>query len=326
MRKITKKWVITVSGIALALAVALGRFVYVREQQACLLYPLWAHDRYGFLCEWHYPATNGMSRVVEVCYSTEWATQCYRIEGNRVTDYHWDIDKILWREMWNVVDREKLYGGSFTPQHEKDLVSEEFNLCYQEKWRPHAAREVEERTHPFEADGTGYVTVLAWMWTPCSASESDAGLVSTGSWAIAVCPLDKASPAVNALRDAVKAYMADPSTREHHAAYVRGYPVLSPGHPDRIPMLRAWQDPKDFHSRQRDVLRFIPRMERGLIAIDNGINPFRGFRTPFVPGNSVLLNYRSKKKDWHWYLNGDNFWRVQVYGGNDASGQLKVES
>jgi len=56
-------------------------------------------------------------------------------------------------------------------------------------------------------------------------------------------------------------------------------------------------------------------MERELIPIKKGVNPFKGLKTPFAPGNSVTLNYRFKGKDNIWYLNGDNFWRVEVYGG-----------
>lgn len=305
----------------LALTVALGVFKYAqRGQQDNPMIDFGFEPGpggvdFGFLCEWHYPATNGVPEYVEVCYYAGQMTQCYRIEGNHVTDYHCDYKNRLRKEISRITEPQ-YYRGESRPQHEKDLIPEEFDLCYQEKWRPYAIRDIERETRPFGVDGLGHITVLTWEWTPLGPNLLDAGCISTDRCAVVVYPLNEASPAVNALRDAVKDYMADPSTREYHAFYVRGYPVLSPDQPNSAPVLEGGKTCWNFQWRQRDVLRFIPYMDRALIPIEKGVNPFKEFKIPFVHGSSLMLNYKSQEEDWRWYLHGDNFWRVEVYEGN----------
>ena len=322
-----------VLGVAAALTVAFGVACSTLRQQQDEPHVnvefVIAKDS-GFLCEWHYPATNGVPESVEVCYDVGYAIQCYRIVGDRVTDYH-SIDSADYPPPDNVTDyhsdRQNRFGRVIRliteseewrrcpdlPQHERDLLPDKaFDLSYQAKWRVHAMQEAEELARPFGADG--YVSVLAWEWRRCTYV---AGYVSTGLWAVAVFPLDKASPAVNALRGKVQAFMADPSTRKPHALYLRACPVLPPERPGRIPVLEARWKAGEFGCRQRDVLRFIPSMGSALTPIEKGVRPFNPFGKPFVPGTSLTLNYRSKKGDNFWNLNGDNFWRVDVYGGDE---------
>ena len=265
----------------------------------------------NFLCEWHYPATKDETAHTIVCYEAGYLTQCYRIEGDRVTDYHSNKKCDLRLKI------EEIIGSNVRHSDRDTLIVAASNLYYQENWSSYAAREAEARARPFEAGGLGYVLVLTWKWAPIGSREMDAGISNPGKWAVAVCPLGEESPVVKVLRDAVDVFMADPSTREHHTAYVRAYPVLSPERPDRIPMLEGGKWFHDFHWQQRHVLRFIPSMDRMLIPIEKYVNPFEGFGTPFTPGSSLTLNYRHKGKDWFWYLNGDNFWRIEVYGGDE---------
>ena len=303
----------------LAVAVALGMFGYARHHQGqagvnCLF---WLGSDRGFLCEWHYPTTNAEPRVVEICYRAGLpATQCYRIEGNRVTDYHFDVGDRLGNEIYKISEP-KYWVGESARKNKSDMVPGEFDLCWEETWRPHAMRELNTMTQPFEAEGKGYVAVLAWESIPLGPKAMDAGCVSTDRCTVAVYPLDKVSPAVNALRDAIKVFMADPSTRQHHAAYIRGYPVLSPEQPDNIHTLEGEKRTRGTRVRQRDVLQFIPNMNRMLIPIEKGINPFKAFKTPYIPGSSLMLNYKYQGLYECCYLNGDNFWRVEVYGGNN---------
>jgi len=274
------------------------KYVYHQRKQAFIKNRLWLADDRGFLCEWHYPAANGVPGYVEVCsHGGYFVTQCYRIEGDRVTDFHTEVDSSLERNISKVAALMRWRSDLNLPQHEKSL-----DLYYQtEKQFSHASREIEELVRPFKADGLGYVLVLSWK-TP-------------HIWAVAVYPLDKASPAVNELRDAFEIRMANPSGLEYHASYVRGYPVFSPEQPDNIPVLTAGKTPESFRSKQHDLLLFIPSMGRMLIPINKGIDPFKAFGVPFIPGNSVMLNYKSEENDGLWYLNGDNFWRVEVYAG-----------
>gem|GEM_PF-2947131 len=323
------------------LAIALGIAWYVRGQQDGLNLDFrislskGAGIDIGFLCEWHYPATNGTPKTVEVCYSEGSAVQCYRLVGNCVTSYHFDQSCRFWREMEKVrtpaEDRELLTGhNDYSPE------SWEPCLSFEERWRTRAAWDFNEQVCPFEEKGAGYVAVMAWKWVPLGPPLPGAlpkSRLNPDSSAVAVWPMGEAPPAVNALHDAVKAFITDPSTRYDEfqpASYIRGYPVRSPERPDRIHVLKGWRQPRDFHWNQRDVLRFLPCMNRELMPIAEGINPFKGFGTPYAPGNSVTLNYRSKEKDFRWYLKGDNFWHIKIYGGTvnsnewiEASGQKK---
>jgi len=323
MRKFLKPLGIVVLSVAVTLAVTFGIFMYgQREQPQDYIRDdnlFWDNYQSGFLCEWHYPATNGVPGHVVVFYTTSRHNpRCYRIEGNRVTDYHVSKEGGCFRKEIDRIKDPEHWRRESAPQHEKDLVPEEFDLRYQERWRVHAVREFEAQTRLFEAQGAGHVAVLAWEWKAYDMFRASADWVNTGLCAVAFYPLDQASPAVNALRDAVKEFMDDPSTRWCYAdyVYVRGYPVLSPEHPNRIPVRKGGKTPDyEFRASQHDLLEFIPCMERELIPIKKGVNPFKGLKTPFAPGNSVTLNYRFKGKDNIWYLNGDNFWRVEVYGG-----------
>jgi len=321
MPKVLKKLGIIVLSVAVTLAVALGIVRYGQEQQQeepMVSFDFWrspfSGGDIGFLCEWHYPATNGAPGYVVVCYSSKYITQCYRIVGNRVTDYHYSNQGGLKREI------EKITGpdGICLLQSDIEKNPERWGgyLCYQKKWRTHAARELEVLVRPFEAEGTGHVAILAWGWIHCILMVEPPGPDRS---TVAVWSLNEVPLAVSVLRDAVKDFMADPSTREYHASYIRGYTELSPERSRLVPVRKGKQYPQDFNFRQRDVLRFLPCMDRALIPIEEGINPFKGFKTPFVPGSSLKLNYRSKEKDWRWHLHGDNFWRVEVYGGSGIS-------
>ncbi|MCL1921051.1 MAG: hypothetical protein FWG50_08240 [Kiritimatiellaeota bacterium] len=316
-----------VLGAVAVLAIALGIVWYVRGQQQdepavddriILASGRWKTVDRIFLCEWHYPSTNGVPKIVEVFYYNAGIIQCYRIEGDNVTDYHCVPVGGFWQEIEEAAD--------FPPQRrDRDLVQRKKGLSppppylnYEERWRIRAAWDFNEQVRPFEENGAGYAAVMAWEWIPLAPSLPSTlpqSRLNFDSSAAAVWPMGESPPAINALHGTVKVFMADPSTRESHASYLRGCPVLPPTHSVRIHRLRAWKDSSDFDNRQRYVLRFLPGMDRALIPIDEGVNPFKGFETPYAPGNSVTLNYRSKEKDFRWYLKGDNFWRVEVYGG-----------
>lgn len=315
-----QKIVNVVGVVMLAFAVALGMFGCTHHPQnddePMVDFDFWGKSvNVGFLCEWHYPTTNGVSGYVEVCYGMTGDIQCYRIEGNHVTDYHTRGKHNLWWEIEKIIEPE-IRKNHLPPQYREELESEDLNFHYQEKWRPHAMRELEALIRPFEVEGKGYVTMMAWQWVSVHPSTLKKGQENLDHCAVAVYPLNKIPQAVNALHDIVKANMADPSTREYHASYIRGCPVLYPERPNHIPVLQVRKYLRDFGYRQRDVLRFLPMGDRVLIPIEQGINPFKDFKMPYAPGNSLILNYRSKKEDWRWYLNGDNFWRIEVYGGN----------
>ena len=143
----------------LAVVAAYGIFVYARYQEqtsVSYLFRVGGSDS-GFLCEWHYPATNGVPGYVVVCYHTAVATQCYRIEDNRVTDYHMDMEIRLGPEINRIRDSGKWRTIPSLSQEEKDFFPEEFDLHYQSKWRSHAALELAALMRPFEMDGAGYV-------------------------------------------------------------------------------------------------------------------------------------------------------------------------
>ena len=270
------------------------------------------------LCEWHYPATNGMSAYVEVYFSTQFGIQCYRIEGNRVVNYHQisvakepdpsemqiQTFNTLSEAMQNAQRGSSRWewDSPFVMRHVSDVPKKAYDSDDNESTILSCIiSNMTAQIRQYETDNVGYVSVMTWG--------------SFRSWSANAYPMDQVPPELTALRNVFEQYMADPSTREYHTTYIRGYPIPPPENPDRIPVLDARKTSENFGGRQRDVVQFLMELGRILIPIEKGINPFKKFETPYAPGNSLIINYRNEDNDRVLYLHGDNFWRVQVYGG-----------
>jgi hypothetical protein len=261
------------------------------------------------LCEWHIPETNGISGAVEVCY---WANaapiQCYRIEGDRVTDYHliedgdffWAIQEISGQQSqpWSPIKLQKISPdiSLWDVDAAQRFRDRRLRLC--------TAEEIESKVRPFETKGLGYISVMSWT--------------SDRVQTFAVYPLDTPPAEFKEFRDVFEKYMNDPSTCENHFSYLRAYSVPPPDKQGHVFVFNADQWPRTFGSRQRDVLNFITAMKDALIPVNKGVDPFRKFGIPYTPGSSLTINYRSSGSDNFRYRNGDNFLRIKIYDGNVA--------
>jgi len=319
MRKVLKI-VGAVLGAAVLAVVGLGVWAYRQSLEPRVDYYSRLHGRdIWILCEWHYPATNGAPAYVEVCYATGLSIQCYRIEGDRVKNYHhfrkchpsdtqgWTLSEQgskLSRAMRNVWDPSQTRGWYWELVESRDRVSgERFDFSLPEgKAFSDIISDMESQIRLYETNHVGYVSMTTWV-------------LPRRTWEAAAYPFDEAPPEFKALRDVFEQCMADPSEREYHTSYVRGYPVPTPEKPSRTPVFDAWR----YGFKQRDVVQFLPSMGRVLVPIEKGVNPFRKFRVPYAPGNSLVVNYRNENEDTVLFLHGDNFWRIQVYGGEESA-------
>jgi len=274
----------------------------------------------GILCEWHYPSLEGEPTHIEVCYTTRLGVQCYRIEGNHVVNYH----RFYAAKQFSPSG---IQARMFSEQGARlaEMIHGVMESSWPPRWHwnsPFVGRFVHDVTkvaydsddnedtifsciisnmtaqiRQFETNNVGYVSMTTW-WDPWS-------------WGGTAYPLDEAPPAFTVLRSVFEQCMADPATREYHTTYIRGYPIPPPENSDYIPVFEAGLR----GSRQRDIVQFLPSLGGVLIPIQKGINPFRKFNASYVPGNSLIINYRNEGNDRVLYLHGDNFVRVQVYGG-----------
>ena len=272
---------------------------------------------YRILCEWHYPPKDDVPAYVEICYKTGLGIQCYRIKDNQVVNYHHisTIEKLDPSEMqiqMFIQLSKAIQDAQYSSRpsrwewellEKRDSVSDMvvYSSFPEGKTFSDIICDMESQIRLYETNTVGYVTMTTgrFLW----------------SWEATAYPLDETPPAFTALRNVFEQYMADPSTREYHTTYIRGYPIPPPENPDHIPVLAAEWDVWKFGCRQRDVVQFLPGLGRVLIPIREGVNPFRKFGVQYVPGNSLIINYRNEDNDTVLYLHGDNFWRVQVYGG-----------
>jgi len=272
----------------------------------------------GILCEWHYPAADGIPAYIEVCFKTSFGIQYYRIGNNRVFNYHHvsvikesgpsemqiQTFKTLSEAMRNAqrVSSRWEWDSPFVMRYVSDVPKVAYDSDDNENTILSCIiSNMTAQISQYETDHVGYVSVMTWG--------------RFHSWNANAYPMDQVPPELTALRNVFEQCMADPYTHEYHTSYIRGYPIPPPENPDHIPVLAAEWDVWKFACRQRDAVQFLPSLGRVLIPIQEGINPFRKFGVPYVPGNSLIVNYRNEDNDDILYLHGDNFWRVQVYGG-----------
>jgi len=329
MRKVLK-----VLGIVLGvIALAVGGFVAWAYRQS--LEPEvdfeWKRnfsDR-RILFEWHYPATRGAPAYVEVCYIAEFGIQCYRIEGNHVIDYHHfkvseKFNPNLEMMTWNFSEQVSRLTKAI---RDAQSSSQSSRWYWVSPFTVQSPRHVPKMTYDSDDnEGTILSCIISNMVSQMRLYETNnVGYVSMirwhipDAWEATAYPLDEAPPVFKALREVFEECMADLSGCEYHTSYIRGYPIPPPEKPHRVPVLDARKTSQDFGARQRDVVQFLMEMSRVLIPIEKGVNPFRKFWVPYAPGKSLVVNYRNENEDTVLFLHGDNFWRIQVYGGEEPA-------